>query len=194
MAKDKTRSAIMEVAAKLFGKYGFHKTSMDEIAKIARKAKGSLYYHFKNKEELFTAVVDAELENLKALLLLIVNDDTLAADQKMKQYLLKRMEVLNASANYQETLTADFFERFDFLSQLRTNLDNWERVQIKRIIQQGINENRFIDLSDKIDMILDVFIMVQKGLEIPFFLQGKYDKYSPHFDDMLNILIKGLAK
>jgi len=184
----------MEVAAKLFGKYGFHKTSMDEIAKIARKAKGSLYYHFKNKEELFTAVVDAELENLKALLLLIVNDDTLAADQKMKQYLLKRMEVLNASANYQETLTADFFERFDFLSQLRTHLDNWERVQIKRIIQQGINENRFIDLSNKIDMILDVFIMVQKGLEIPFFLQGKYDKYSPHFDDMLNILIKGLAK
>ena len=184
----------MEVAARLFGKYGFHKTSMDEIARIARKAKGSLYYHFKSKEELFTAVVQVELENLKAQLLPIVENNTLAADQKMKQYLLKRMEVLNASSNYRETLTADFYERFDFLSQMRNNLDNWERIQIKKIIQQGIDENRFVDLSDKIDMILDVFIMVQKGLEIPFFLQGKYNKYSPHFDDMLNILIKGLAK
>ncbi len=45
----------------------------------------------------------------------------------------------------------------------------------------------------KIDVLLDVFIMVLKGLEIPFFLQNKYDELTPHFDDLINILIKGMA-
>jgi len=35
--------------------------------------------------------------------------------------------------------------------------------------------------------------MVLKGLEIPFFLQNKYEEYSPYFDRLINILNKGLA-
>ena len=53
---DNTKNKIVSVATKLFGRFGFHKTSMDEIAKIARKAKGSLYYYFASKEELFKEV------------------------------------------------------------------------------------------------------------------------------------------
>ncbi|RLD46369.1 MAG: TetR family transcriptional regulator, partial [Bacteroidetes bacterium] len=52
MAAEGTKDKILEVANKLFSRFGFHKTSMDEIARIARKAKGSLYYHFASKEEL----------------------------------------------------------------------------------------------------------------------------------------------
>jgi len=36
--------------------------------------------------------------------------------------------------------------------------------------------------------------MVLKGLEIPFFLQNKYNDLHPYFDDLLKILIKGLGK
>jgi hypothetical protein len=35
--------------------------------------------------------------------------------------------------------------------------------------------------------------MVIKGLEIPFFLQNKYEKYSPNFESLMGILTKGLA-
>ena len=74
MGKDQTKEKIIEVASKLFGRYGFYKTSMDEIARTARKAKGSLYYHFASKEELFTAVVAREINDLKTQLTAIVND------------------------------------------------------------------------------------------------------------------------
>ena len=40
MSLENTRDKILSVANNLFSKFGFHKTSMDEIAKIARKAKG----------------------------------------------------------------------------------------------------------------------------------------------------------
>ncbi len=189
-----TRNKIINVASKLFGHYGFYKTSMDEIARISRKAKGSLYYHFASKEELFTEVVATEINILKTQLVVIVNDNKLQADEKIKRYLIRRMEILNTSANYHETLKADFFEHFDFIDNLRVNLDVWEKEQIRLVMQQGIKENVFADNNGNMEVLLDVFIMVLKGLEIPFLVQKKYDQYSPYFDDLLRILIKGLSK
>ncbi len=194
MAIEDTRNKILSVANKLFSRFGFHKTSMDEIAKIARKAKGSLYYHFASKEDLFTAVVSAEIENLKTQLSVIVNDKTLIADEKIKRYLVKRMEILNSAANYHETLKADFFEHFNFIDNLRNELDIWEKKQIQKIIYQGVDEGIFEPRNGDIDILLDVFIMVLKGLEIPFFLQNKYNDLHPYFDDLLKILIRGLGK
>jgi len=192
MAIENTRDKILSVANKLFSRFGFHKTSMDEIAKIARKAKGSLYYHFASKEDLFREVVVKEINNLKNQLSVIQTNTGLNASDKLKTYLAKRMEILNDAANYHETLKADFFEHFHFIDDIRHDLDEWERENLKIIIQQGIDTKEFAQNKD-IDVLLDVFIMVLKGLEIPLFLQNKYNKYSPHFEGLMGILSKGLA-
>ena len=192
MAIEDTRDKILSVANKLFSRFGFHKTSMDEIAKIARKAKGSLYYHFSSKEDLFKEVVSKEIINLKSQLSIIIENTDLSASGKMKKYLIKRMEILNNAANYHETIKADFFEHFDFIDDLRNELDEWEKGNLRKIILQGIETREFTPIDD-MDVLLDMFIMVLKGLEIPFFLQDKYEKYSPYFEGLMGILTKGLA-
>jgi AcrR family transcriptional regulator len=192
MAIEDTRDKILSVANKLFSRFGFHKTSMDEIAKIARKAKGSLYYHFASKEDLFKEVVSKEIISLKTQLSIIIEDTDLSASGKMKKYLTKRMEVLNDASNYHETLKADFFEHFHFIDDLRNELDEWEKGNLKRIILQGIETKEFAPIKD-IDVLLDILIMVLKGLEIPFFLQNKYEKYIPYSEGLMSILTKGLA-
>jgi AcrR family transcriptional regulator len=166
---------------------------MDEIAKTARKAKGSLYYHFASKEELFKEVVSREMSVLKNQLSDIVHNTELNAKDKIKNYLILRMQLLNNAANYHETLKADFFEHFHFIDDLRTELDVWEKENLEKIINQGVEAGEFRPIAD-MDVLLDVFIMVIKGLEIPFFLQNKYAKYSPHFEDLIGILTKGLSR
>ena len=192
MAIEDTRDKILSVANNLFIRFGFHKTSMDEIAKIARKAKGSLYYHFANKEELFKEVVSKEITGLKNQLSVIVKNTDLSASGKIKKYLTKRMEILNNAANYQETLKADFFEHFDFIDDLRNELDEWEKINLKKILLQGVNKGEF-SVIDDIDVLLDMIIMVIKGLEIPFYIQNKYEEYSSYFERLIGILTKGLA-
>jgi len=192
MAIEETRDKILVVADRLFSRFGFHKTSMDEIAKIARKAKGSLYYHFSSKEDLFMEVVSKEIISLKSHLSIIVNDRNSSASEKLSNYLVRRMEVLNDAANYHETLKADFFEHFDFIDELRSELDLWEKMNLQKIIQQGIDAKEFAQIKD-MDVLLDVLIMILKGLEIPFFLQNKYKNYSPYFENFLGILTKGLG-
>ena len=96
---DKTKDKILTVATKLFGRYGFNKTSMDEIAKIARKAKGSLYYHFHSKEILFTEVVKRELTNLQTILNKISKNKEMLAVEKLKQYIVVRMDTIANAVN-----------------------------------------------------------------------------------------------
>ncbi|MDD3286354.1 MAG: TetR/AcrR family transcriptional regulator [Bacteroidales bacterium] len=192
MSIDNTRESILNVADKLFSRFGFYKTSMDEIAKIARKAKGSLYYHFASKEELFKEVVSVEIENFKKHLNKIVNNEELSSSEKIKQYFIKRMEVLSISTNYQETLKADFYEQFHFIDELRSELEAWEKDKLKTIISNGVEKREFSPIKD-IDILLDMFIMVSYGLEVPFFLQDKYKHYSPYFESLIGILTKGLS-
>lgn len=51
------RDKILEAAAAVFSRKGYHPGSVDEIALAAGVAKGSIYYHFHGKSELFTAVI-----------------------------------------------------------------------------------------------------------------------------------------
>ncbi len=190
--KEKTRKKIVEVASELFAKYGFHKTSMDEIARTARKAKGSLYYHFASKEALFTEVVSQEFEHLKRELILVVDNEQLDPITQAKMYLLKRNEVLSKCYNYHETLKADFYERFEFIDNLRKELLEWEIVQMGRIMQRGMDSGVFVKV-EKMDVVLDVFFMVLKGLEVPLFLQKRHSDFGPYFGDMISLMLRAVT-
>ena len=54
-----SKQQIIEAAGVIFERYGFKKTTMDDIAYAAGKGKSSLYYYFKNKEQVFEAVCSA---------------------------------------------------------------------------------------------------------------------------------------
>ncbi len=51
------RAAILEAAHKLFNQHGFQKTRMDDVAALAGLTKGGLYFHFKDKQSLYEAVL-----------------------------------------------------------------------------------------------------------------------------------------
>ena len=164
---------------------------MDEIAKIARKAKGSLYYHFESKEELFKEVVSKEFEIVKTELDKITHLEDVSAPDLIKLYLNSRMELLSKSYNYHETLKADLNEHFEFLDEIRSDLAIWEKERLRFIINKGISEGT-IDSSLNFDVAIDVFILILKSAEIQFFVQNKYEAFAPHFDELLGIIIKGL--
>lgn len=53
-----TRQRILDAALSVFSRKGYHDTRMDEIVEASQTSKGSIYFHFPNKEKLFIALVD----------------------------------------------------------------------------------------------------------------------------------------
>ena len=60
--KQLRRSSIIDAAQRLFYKYGFNNVSMDQIAREAELAKGTLYLYFKSREDLHYSIVNRVLE------------------------------------------------------------------------------------------------------------------------------------
>src|SRR5258705_12958471 len=69
-AADGKREAILAAALELFGRYGYRRTSIDDIARQAGVAKGTVYLYVENKDALFRtlarSVLDGVLANARA--------------------------------------------------------------------------------------------------------------------------------
>ena len=57
-SKEVRRAQILTAAQECFGKRGYHKTKIDDIARAAGLSKGAIYWHFKSKDEIFLALFD----------------------------------------------------------------------------------------------------------------------------------------
>jgi AcrR family transcriptional regulator len=191
MAKEQTKDKIMQVAAKMFSKYGFQKTTVDEIARTAHKAKGSVYYYYASKEDLFKAVVEQEINVLKAGLTRVIIDST-DANGMIRNYLMNRMILMKNATNYHETLKADFIESYEFLSQVRESFTRFEIEVMKGILDRGVREHAF-QIQDTL-ATSQVIILAIKAIEIPFYHQHRLSEYEQTIIELIDILVKGLGK
>jgi TetR/AcrR family transcriptional regulator, fatty acid metabolism regulator protein len=55
---ESTKARILDAALNIFSHKGYHDTRLDEIVSESQTSKGSIYFHFPNKERLFLALVD----------------------------------------------------------------------------------------------------------------------------------------
>ena len=60
------RAAILDAALRLFGQYGYRRTSMDDIAREAEIGKGTIYLSFASKEEVFQALGERLVQRMLA--------------------------------------------------------------------------------------------------------------------------------
>lgn len=64
----KTKELIFQGALKAFASKGFNETTMEQIAEICGVAKGTLYYNFKTKEDLYIFVMESGVQNFTMLI------------------------------------------------------------------------------------------------------------------------------
>jgi TetR/AcrR family transcriptional regulator, transcriptional repressor for nem operon len=68
MSDKTTRDHIVEAADDLFYRRGYEHTSFSDIADVVRISRGNFYYHFKTKDEILDAVIEARIAGTRAML------------------------------------------------------------------------------------------------------------------------------
>lgn len=190
MGIEQTREIIVRTAQKLFARFGFNKTSMDEIARVSRKAKGSLYYHFSSKEDLFREVVQKEIDEIKKQLEPILYED-LEADQKLKKFLTKHCELVVKAINYLEGIRADLTEHLSMVEDLRKQFIEWEKCVIQQILHEGIQTEIFPSFEN-LEAITSAVTSILRGLEASLFLFKSKENPPLSGNYEVNILVSGL--
>lgn len=189
--KDLNREHILKIAQEIFSKYGYKKTTLDDIANAVRKGKSSLYYYFKSKEDLFQAVIIKEVDILAHELEIVINRNTDPAD-KLRDYILTKLSAFRNLANFYHAIESDV-TAVDFIDEIKTRYGQDEIRMIKRILIEGVRKNEF-EIYDFNLAAIGITTAI-KGLEMPL-TAGNYGKVNLErsVDIILKIICYGIMK
>ena len=96
---NKTKRKIFETSMKLFAEKGYDATSIEEITATVGVAKGTLYYHFSSKEEIFQFLVEEGVKLLKNSIEIKTDKLTNSLD-KIKAIVLIEIKILVKYQNF----------------------------------------------------------------------------------------------
>jgi len=189
--KDANRETILKIAQDIFSKYGYKKTTLDDIANAVRKGKSSLYYYFKSKEDLFQAVIMREVEILARELDKVINRNTEPVD-KLRDYMLTKINTFRNLANFYHALENDV-TAIGFINDIKLRYEQDEVRLIKRILIEGVRKNEF-EIYD-FNLAAIGITMAIKGLEMPL-SAGSYGSLNLErsVDVILKIICYGIMK
>jgi len=189
--KDLNRESILKIAREIFSKYGFKKTTLDDIANAVRKGKSSLYYYFNSKEDLFQAVIMKEVEILSHELEIVINRNTDPVD-KLRDYVLTKLTTFRSLANFYHAIENDI-TAIGFIEDIKHKHEQDEIRMIKRILIEGVRKNEF-EIYD-FNLAAIGITMAIKGLEMPL-TAGIYGNVNleSSVDIILKIICYGIMK
>ena len=132
----KTKDLMIEVARQLFARVGFTNTTMNDIADASNKGRRTLYTYFRNKDEIFHAVIERELERLWHDLELIRRLPA-TPEEKILTLLLTHLDKIKDLVLRNGSLRAEFFRDIWLVENSRSAFDEKEIQQLQDLLEEG---------------------------------------------------------
>lgn len=171
MAIVKTRNILIDVARQLFARLGVENTTMNDIAVASQKGRRTLYTYFNNKNEVYQAVVESELEEIYNALEKVLDKDMLA-DEKLLLLIQTRLEAIKTVVFRNGTLKADFFRDIWRVQNVRKSFDVREIEVLEAILNKGVEEGT-LEMPDTHQTAI-ILHHALKGIEVPY-IRGLID-------------------
>jgi AcrR family transcriptional regulator len=189
--KEEFRKKVVITAGQIFSRYGFRKTTMDEIARAMKMGKSSIYYYFESKEEIFEAVVLHEANLLRNELTTAIKAEDSPID-KMKNYVFVRMKAFEKLSNYYNAIFDKNLDHFEFIETIREKYDREELAILRLILYLGARKKIFNVINSEYTAL--AIQTTLKGLEVPLFWKKKELNIENRLNAILNVLFYGIVR
>jgi AcrR family transcriptional regulator len=190
-----TRDGILDAMERLLARYGYKKTTMDDLAREAGIGKGTIYLHFPSKEEAalcsIDRVVDRVQERVRALAA-----SPLSADERLRAMLAARVLMRFDSVQAYSQALDDLFESLRPAYMARRN--RYFKVETEifaRVLREG-RRKRLFSVSD-VNATADALLLATNAL-LPYSLSpaelGKRTEIEKKVGRLANLLLQGLIR
>ena len=165
MSISKTERTFVDVARQLFAKNGLEGTTMNDIAVASGKGRRTLYTYFSKKEDIYSAVIESELERLSEKL------DEVAArkirpQDKIIELIYTHLSTIRETVVRNGNLRAEFFRNIWMVEKVRKKFDADEIAIFRKVYESG-NLYREIDIENG-DLLAEISDYCLKGHEVPY--------------------------
>ncbi len=189
--RKKERERIIQNARQVFKKFGSKKATMNDIAEASGKAKSSVYYYFKSKDDVYNAVIYNEAKKYREKVLQTIKE-TENPELQLKSYILIRLQTDKIYSNFYYAMTHLSKLSSPFIQRLKKIYDNEELRIFSNILKKGI-EKGYFDIYD-IKYAAVGIVTAMRGIET--MLLHKYEKpeVENKIDNILKIILYGIVK
>lgn len=150
-ASDK-RTKILEAAKSCFIQFGYEKTTLDDIGRKLSLNKSSLYYYFKNKEEIFTAVIVREAEGIVEELHSEFNTKE-HPEEKIQMYMRKRFSYYRKILGLHQLDAESIRQIQPRFHELYADLLNREVIFVSRELKR-MDDNLSDEMAERIATVI----------------------------------------
>lgn len=140
---NKTKRKIFNTAVKLFAEKGYDNASTEEIAAVAGVAKGSLYYHFSKKEDIFDFMLEEGIGLLKNSVEIKTKKSNTALD-KIKAVILIEVKVMVKYENFLNVVLSQIWGSEGKNKKCKHAVFEYIKV-LEEIVQEGIDNGEFFE-------------------------------------------------
>ncbi|MDD4993003.1 MAG: TetR/AcrR family transcriptional regulator [Paludibacter sp.] len=186
-----TKKMLIEVARQLFAENGKKDVTMNDIAEASKKGRRTLYTYFNNKEEIYRAVIDKELDTIIERLTVVSNQKA-EPDVKLTNHILVHLDAVKDVVNRNGSLRADFFHDIYEVERKRRKIDVMEITLLRTIISEGIEKNIFKRMDVELSSII-IFYAI-KGLEVPYIRQNISAEFEKNKNSIVEFVFQGIKK
>jgi AcrR family transcriptional regulator len=190
--EDALRESVIVAAQRLFQQYGLAKVTLEDIAKAIGKGKSTLYYYYKSKEEIFTAVMDREIGEVMVQMAKAVEAAT-TAEEKLCVFSLTKLQALRKKIALYGIVCKEVTGQAEFTYAMRQRYMKRESVLLRGILRFGIETGELGKLSSQdVDSLVFVMLSGLHGMELEMIVSNDFDMLEPAVGILTRSLIHGL--
>lgn len=140
---NKTKRKIFEASMKLFADKGYDATSIEEITAAVGVAKGTLYYHFSSKEEIFNFLVDEGVKLLKNSISIKTDKMTNSID-KLRAIVLIQIKILFKYESFMTIILSKIWGNDERSKLCKKYVFEYIKI-IENIVKKGIEKGEIVN-------------------------------------------------
>lgn len=165
MAVSKTKVLLVEVARQLFAKNGLEETTMNDIAVASKKGRRTLYTYFKNKEEIYYAVIESELNRMSEHMAIVAERD-IDPEEKIVELIYARLDSIKEIVSRNGNLRAEFFRDVWMVEAARKSFDSDQIELYRKVLYEGRMKGIF--QIENVELLANIIHYCVKGIEVPY--------------------------
>ena len=195
---DLFQEQVIKAAQQLFRQYGLQKVTMDDVAKAVGKGRSSLYYYYKNKIEIFGAVMDVEIGEILAEMARAV-DKAVGVEEKIRAFCVTKLKEARKRREFYATLETamDADERSHYAKAehtIRAKMMAQEGDLVRKILTGGVEKGELRPLDPKeLEGLVFVLLSSIHGLKRELVIDNNVRRIEPAVHTLARMAVHGLA-
>ena len=168
------KQMIIDAATKSFSMFGYKATTLDQVAKLAKVGKGTIYTFYKNKEDLFDEIITSLIIEMKTAAEQAM-DEKLTFYENAERALFKLLEFRQDHQLMIKLIQEEREIGTPLVSKVIRRLENMIVNYIKEIVQKAIDKGEIKPCNPKVT----AFVMLNLYITLIF----EWEKYHEPFNE-----------